>query len=155
MTLLSTGPVQGAGALAPARAARPLPAQLKAGLLAQFPPRALAEAWPETLFARQEVRELVGSHGFDASRYAVKRRGLQLLLDWLEAQPGHTWQARWLASGAAASILDRRVSGVGAGGSAGIRSAASSPRARTEAAPPRSCAAASTASTSSSLPGKC
>ena len=106
MTLLSTGPVQGAGALAPARAARPLPAQLKAGLLAQFPPRALAEAWPETLFARQEVRELVGSHGFDASRYAVKRRGLQLLLDWLEDQPGHTWQARWLASGADAAGRD-------------------------------------------------
>ena len=29
-----------------------------------------------------------------------RRRGLVLLLDWLEEQPGQTWQERWLASGA-------------------------------------------------------
>ncbi len=29
-----------------------------------------------------------------------RRRGLPLLLDWLEEQPGQTWQDRWLASGA-------------------------------------------------------
>src|ERR1022692_500762 len=29
-----------------------------------------------------------------------RRRGLTFLLDWLEAQPGATWQERWLASGA-------------------------------------------------------
>jgi integrase len=28
------------------------------------------------------------------------RRGLTALLDWLEQQPGRTWQGRWLASGA-------------------------------------------------------
>ena len=27
-------------------------------------------------------------------------RGLALLLDWLAAQPGETWQDRWLASSA-------------------------------------------------------
>ena len=31
------------------------------------------------------------------------RRGLGLLLDWLEAQPGSTWQDRWLVSGADAA----------------------------------------------------
>ena len=30
------------------------------------------------------------------------RRGLAALLDWLEQQPGQTWQERWLASGAEA-----------------------------------------------------
>jgi len=29
-----------------------------------------------------------------------RRFGLTLLLDWLEDQPGPTWQDRWLASGA-------------------------------------------------------
>ena len=91
---------------APERAARPLPAQLKARLLVQFPPRPLAEAWPEALCSRPEVRELVGSHGFDASHYDIRRGGLELLLDWLEGQPGNTWQERWLASGADAGGRD-------------------------------------------------
>ena len=32
--------------------------------------------------------------------HANHRRGLPVLLDWLEEQPGRTWQERWLASGA-------------------------------------------------------
>ena len=28
----------------------------------------------------------------------IRRRGLAFLLDWLEEQPGTTWQERWLAS---------------------------------------------------------
>ena len=32
--------------------------------------------------------------------FSNHRRGLPLLLDWLEEQPGRTWQQRWLASGA-------------------------------------------------------
>ena len=31
---------------------------------------------------------------------SARRRGLRLLLGWLEDQPGTTWQQRWLASGA-------------------------------------------------------
>ncbi len=34
---------------------------------------------------------------------ANHRRGLPLLLDWLEGRPGRTWQQRWLASGADAA----------------------------------------------------
>jgi len=30
-----------------------------------------------------------------------RRRGVRIVLDWLEAQPGESWQQRWLASGAA------------------------------------------------------
>ena len=75
-------------------------------MLAQFPPRPLDEVWPETLLSRAEVCELVASHGFDATRYDSNRRGLQFLLDWLEDQPGHTWQGRWLASGADAAGRD-------------------------------------------------
>lgn len=36
----------------------------------------------------------------------TRRRGLPLLLDWLEDQPGQTWQQRWLASGADAAGED-------------------------------------------------
>ena len=36
----------------------------------------------------------------DAKRQQRRVRGLALLLDWLAAQPGQTWQERWLASGA-------------------------------------------------------
>ena len=33
----------------------------------------------------------------------IRRRGLAFLLDWLEDQPGTTWQERWLASGSDAA----------------------------------------------------
>ena len=33
----------------------------------------------------------------------IRGRGLTFLLDWLEDQPGATWQERWLASGADAA----------------------------------------------------
>ncbi|MGN9789320.1 tyrosine-type recombinase/integrase [Nonomuraea sp. ZG12] len=41
-----------------------------------------------------------------ARRDLVRRRGLTKLLDWLERQPGDTWQDRWLASGADAAGLE-------------------------------------------------
>jgi integrase len=44
------------------------------------------------------------SAGLPESRiHASHRRGLPLLLDWLEEQPGRTWQERWLGSGADAA----------------------------------------------------
>jgi hypothetical protein len=47
----------------------------------------------------------------DSPSDAVRRRltGLSLLLDWLEAQPGGTWQERWLTSGADAAGKDWRA----------------------------------------------
>ncbi|MEV5500387.1 site-specific integrase [Nonomuraea fuscirosea] len=39
-------------------------------------------------------------------RDLTRRRGLIKLLDWLEQQPGDTWQDRWLASGADAAGQD-------------------------------------------------
>jgi integrase len=33
----------------------------------------------------------------------ARRRGLRMLVDWLEDQPGQNWQERWLASGAEAA----------------------------------------------------
>ena len=44
------------------------------------------------------------SAGLPESRCSAnRRRGLPVLLDWLEDQPGETWQQRWLASGADAA----------------------------------------------------
>jgi hypothetical protein len=34
----------------------------------------------------------------NAHTQKIRIRGLTFLLDWLEAQPGRTWQQRWLAS---------------------------------------------------------
>ena len=85
---------------------RPVSHRSRAMRLPSGRPRAFAEAWPENLLTRREVCELVGSYGFNASRYDIKRRGLQFLLDWLEDQPGNTWQERWLASGADAAGRD-------------------------------------------------
>ena len=46
----------------------------------------------------------VASAGLPESRiHANHRRGLPVLLDWLEEMPGRTWQQRWLASGADAA----------------------------------------------------
>jgi hypothetical protein len=39
----------------------------------------------------------------NAHTQKIRLRGLTFLLDWLEDQPGRTWQERWLASGADAA----------------------------------------------------
>jgi hypothetical protein len=41
--------------------------------------------------------------GAGLARDKTRRRGLTKLLDWLQFQPGGTWQERWLASGADAA----------------------------------------------------
>jgi integrase len=71
-----------------------------------FPPRPLAASWPETGLDRVAVLELVSPalRGVEGSKSrAVARRGLCRMLDFLEGQPGDTWQQRWLASGAEAA----------------------------------------------------
>ena len=51
-----------------------------------------------------EDRGRIAGRGRQARRIRPeRRRGLSLLLDWLEDQPGASWQQRWLASGAEAA----------------------------------------------------
>ena len=73
-------------------------------LARQFPPREPGADWPATRQPRaQVVTRLLGVPPAEASvrrRYAVQRRQLGWVLDWLERQPGESWQDRWLASGA-------------------------------------------------------
>lgn len=68
----------------------------------RFPARALASHWPGAGRTRSEVLAMVsaptGLSGFRVQSH--HRRGLPLLLDWLEEQPGDSWQERWLQSGA-------------------------------------------------------
>jgi integrase len=75
-------------------------------LLARYPARPVPDCWAATAQARARVLDLVASAatGLPESRiHASHRRGLPVLLDWLEEQPGQTWQQRWLASGADAA----------------------------------------------------
>ena len=67
-------------------------------------PRPCEEDWWHT---RQNREDLVGrllglftGPGAGLARDKTRRRGLTKLLDWLQLQPGGTWQERWLASGA-------------------------------------------------------
>jgi hypothetical protein len=72
----------------------------------RFPARPVADSWPATGQDRGRVLALVAtaSARLPESRiHANHRRGLPVLLDWLEEQPGRTWQQRWLASGADAA----------------------------------------------------
>lgn len=77
---------------------------------ARFPPRPLEAAWPGTRLDRRALERLVATQvdtkNASASLGLKRRRGLPLLLDWLEDQPGRTWQDRWLASGADAAGED-------------------------------------------------
>ena len=69
----------------------------------EYPPRPAPQTWPETEQPRAEVAERLSSPPFRSGSAEVRRslnRGLTALLDWLEQQPGRTWQERWLASGA-------------------------------------------------------
>jgi Phage integrase family len=63
--------------------------------------------WPATRQGRQETWERLTRPPFVLEGNPVgqgsRKRGLRLLLDWLETQPGATWQDRWLASGADAA----------------------------------------------------
>jgi Phage integrase family len=67
----------------------------------RFPARPDAVNWPGTALPRAEAqRELarVLAGGRSAAQ-GYARVGPGALLDWLEDQPGTTWQERWLASG--------------------------------------------------------
>jgi len=69
----------------------------------RFPARPAAASWPQTRLSRQSVLERLGTAPFVADTPAAednRRRGVRIVVDWLETQPGETWQQRWLASGA-------------------------------------------------------
>jgi hypothetical protein len=59
--------------------------------------------WPATRAGRGEVRRQLTRPPFtldNPGSQGNRTRGLAVLLDWLEDQPGDSWQQRWLASGA-------------------------------------------------------
>jgi hypothetical protein len=60
-------------------------------------PRPLQPTWPETEASRDQVLSRAGSLIPASARQ--RRVGMTRVLDWLEAQPGSTWQERWAASG--------------------------------------------------------
>ncbi|MGW3473603.1 tyrosine-type recombinase/integrase [Saccharopolyspora sp. NPDC000995] len=65
--------------------------------------REAAMTWWQTRASRSSVLERTLALPFTANSDAntrTRERGLVKLLDWLEDQPGETWQQRWLASGA-------------------------------------------------------
>ena len=73
----------------------------------EWEPRRLPGTWWQTC---QEREALAGrllttftDPGAGRGRDQMRRRGLTKLLDWLQRQPGETWQDRWLASGADAA----------------------------------------------------
>jgi Phage integrase family len=70
-------------------------------------PRCCEEGWWQTRQSREDlVARLLGlftDPGAGLTRDKTRRRGLAKLLDWLQRQPGDTWQERWLDSGADAA----------------------------------------------------
>ena len=89
----------------PRAPARPAEAQPKPAS-ARFPARVAAGDWHATRHGRGKVWDQLTRPPFVmevASTQGTRARGLARLLDWLEDQPGRTWQERWLASGAEAA----------------------------------------------------
>jgi hypothetical protein len=73
-------------------------------------PRPSEQTWWQTRQSRGAlVERLLGlftDPGAGRTRDKTRRRGLAKLLDWLQRQPGDTWQDRWLASGADTAGFD-------------------------------------------------
>ena len=88
----------------PARAGVALPGgETGAELLARFPSRPAVASWPATLATRQQVLRRLLAPPFALDNPASqqgRRLGLVTVVNWLEAQPGDSWQDRWLGSGA-------------------------------------------------------
>lgn len=82
----------------------------------RFPARPVAETWPATGVDRETVQARLLAPPFFLDRPSAqhqRRFGLIRVLDWLQAQPGESWQRRWTASGAGTDgIVDWRPSAV-------------------------------------------
>ena len=82
-------------------------------LLARFPPRVVPVTWAHTAMPRDQAWDVLTAPPLARAGDPEKsrRRGMRLVLDWLEDQDGGTWQDRWLASGAEADpAADWRLS---------------------------------------------
>lgn len=69
----------------------------------RWPARPVCERWAETRVGREQTLARLTSAPFvldGVNARSTRKRGLELVLGWLGAQPGETWQDRWLASGA-------------------------------------------------------
>ena len=74
-----------------------------AQLAAAFPPRPVAASWPGTEATRSEVLARVLSAPFALDNrlsQQTRRLGVLAVMNWLRSQSGHSWQQRWVASGA-------------------------------------------------------
>jgi hypothetical protein len=101
MTALVSGPLPVATVERDTGAASPTTTRSR--WLARSPVRPVVADWPATGCDREEAPRVVlaASAALPDSRVRTNsHRGLPLLLDWLLAQPGASWQQRWLASGA-------------------------------------------------------
>ena len=77
------------------------------GRAPEWEPRPFPQSWWQTRQSREVlVERLLGLFTDPAAgrtRDKTRRRGLAKLLDWLQRQPGDSWQEKWLASGADAA----------------------------------------------------
>jgi len=72
-------------------------------LLSRFPPRPVAGSWSETEAPRSKMVNRLLAEPFALCHplsQRTRRIGVLAVVSWLQARPGATWQARWLASGA-------------------------------------------------------
>ena len=82
-----------------------LPGRLTAEALAlreKFPPRLVPARWEATGQDKDAVLGRLLAPPFLAGNAATqyhRRSGLIRIMQWLQAQPGQTWQDRWMASG--------------------------------------------------------
>ncbi|WP_416210405.1 site-specific integrase, partial [Frankia sp. Cr1] len=70
-------------------------------LLQRFPPRSVPATWPMTQQPKRDVVATLVAAPFvveGAHLQHDRRRGLVHVLEWLQEQPGQTWQDRWIAS---------------------------------------------------------
>lgn len=85
------------------QSARVQPDSDRTTLREKFPARTVPASWPATEQSADEITRRLNLPPIAVGQPEMlrsRRRGLNLLLQWLEGQPGVTWQERWKASGA-------------------------------------------------------
>ncbi|MET8126478.1 site-specific integrase [Streptomyces sp. NPDC005231] len=68
----------------------------------RFPARTVPASWPGTERSRAEAARLLSRPPYTLEKAGSElhhKHGIVMVLDWLEEQPGQTWQERWQASG--------------------------------------------------------